>query len=94
MSECPFCRSSVQEGASVCRGCGAEKVQGYVSQQTIKFLAVVGMILGIPTAFFVAYVTHSTPLMVIVLLAMILGPVVFLKIKNKNKITWIRPTAR
>lgn len=94
MSECPFCRTAVQQGASVCRGCGAEKVQGYVSQQTIKFLAVVGTILGIPTAFFVAYVTHSTPLMVVVLLAMMLGPVVFLKVKNKNKISWIRPTAR
>jgi len=94
MSECPFCRTAVQQDASVCRGCGAEKVQGYVSQQTIKFLAVVGTILGIPTAFFIAYVTHSTPLMVIVLLAMMLGPVVYLKIKNKNKTSWIRPTVR
>lgn len=94
MSECPFCGTAVSESASVCRGCGAEKVQGYVSQQTIKFLAVVGTILGIPTACFVAYVTHSTPLMVIVLLAMMLGPVLFLKLKNKDKISWIRPTAR
>ncbi len=94
MSECPFCGTAVSESAFVCRGCGAEKVQGYVSQQTIKFLAVVGTILGIPTAFFVAYVTHSTPLMVIVLLAMMLGPVLFLKLKNKDKISWIRPTAR
>ncbi|UGA50150.1 MULTISPECIES: hypothetical protein [Dickeya] len=94
MSECPFCRTEVQQGASVCRGCGAEEVKGYVSQQTIKFLAITGTILGIPTAFFVAFVTHSTPLMVIVLLAMMLGPILFLKLKNKDKISWIRPTAR
>ncbi|WP_409161664.1 hypothetical protein [Pectobacterium sp. B2J-2] len=94
MSECPFCRTEVQQGVSVCRGCGAEEVKGYVSQQTMKFLAVVGTILGIPTAFVVAFATHSTPLMVIVLLAMMLGPILILKIKNRNKISWIRPTAR
>lgn len=94
MSECPFCGTGVQEHVSVCRGCGAEKVKGYVSQQTMKFLVVVGTILGIPTAFFVAFATHSTPLMVVVLLAMMLGPVLFLKLKNKDKISWIRPTAR
>ncbi|EBQ9456097.1 hypothetical protein DLR37_22620 [Salmonella enterica subsp. enterica serovar Newport] len=60
----------------------------------MKFLVVVGTILGIPTAFFVAFATHSTPLMVVVLLAMMLGPVLFLKLKNKDKISWIRPTAR
>lgn len=94
MSECPFCSTAVSESSSVCRGCGAEKVQGYVSQQTIKFLAVVETILGIPTAFFVAYITHSTPLMVVILLAMILGSILFLKLKNKDKISWVRPTVR
>ncbi|MET4054963.1 F0F1-type ATP synthase assembly protein I [Pantoea agglomerans] len=94
MSECPFCGTEVQERVSVCRGCGAERVKGYVSQQTIMFLAITGTILGIPTAFFIAFATHSTPLMVIVLLAMMLGPVLFLKLKNKDKISWIRPTAR
>ncbi|MBK1596617.1 hypothetical protein H8S41_00700 [Klebsiella pneumoniae] len=94
MSECPFCKAVVHEDASVCRGCGAERVKGYVSQQTMKFLAVVGTILGIPTAFVVAFAAHSTPLMVIVLLAMMLGPILILKIKNRNKISWIRPTAR
>ncbi len=94
MSECPFCRTEVQQDASVCRGCGAERVKGYVSQQTIKGLAISGTILSIPTAFIVAYAIHSTPLMVVVLLAMMLGPVLFLKFKNKDKISWIRPTAR
>lgn len=94
MSECPFCSTAVPESASVCCGCGAERVKGYVSQHTMKFLVVVGTILGIPTAFFVAFATHSTPLMVVVLLAMMLGPVLFLKLKNKDKISWIRPTVR
>lgn len=94
MSECPYCSTVVPESASVCRGCGAERVKGYVSQQNIKGLAGVGTILGIPTAFFIAYVTHSMPLMVIVLLTMILGPILYLKLKNKDKVSWIRPTVR
>lgn len=77
-----------------CAGLWRGKSKGYVSQQTMKFLVVVGTILGIPTAFFVAFATHSTPLMVVVLLAMMLGPVLFLKLKNKDKISWIRPTTR
>lgn len=94
MSECPFCKAEVPQGASVCRGCGAEKVQGYVSQQTMKFLVIVGTILGIPAGFIVAFITKSTPLMVVTLLLLMLGPLVFLKLKNKNKMTWVRPTVR
>ncbi|QTF07374.1 hypothetical protein HC231_05095 [Brenneria izadpanahii] len=94
MSECPFCKAAVHEDASVCRGCGAERVKGYVSQQTMKFLAIVGTLLGIPAGFIVAFMTKSTPLMVITILALMLGPILFLKLKNKNNISWIRPTAR
>ena len=94
MSECPFCSTAVPESASVCRGCGAERVKGYVSQQTIKFLAIVGTLLGIPAGFIVAFATKSMPLMVITLLVLMLGPILFLKFKNKNTISWIRPTAR
>ncbi|GKW20717.1 hypothetical protein PEC302107_24460 [Pectobacterium araliae] len=94
MSECPFCKAAVHEDASVCRGCGAERVKGYVSQQTMKFLAIVGTLLGIPAGFIVAFATKSTSLMVITILALMLGPILFLKLKNKNNISWIRPTAR
>lgn len=52
MSECPFCGTAVSESAFVCRGCGAEKVQGYVSQQTIKFFSGRGNDTGYPHRFF------------------------------------------
>ncbi len=63
MSECPFCSTAVPERASVCLGCGAERVKGYVSQQTMKGLVAIGTIVGIPAGFVVAYITGSTPLM-------------------------------
>lgn len=94
MSECPFCRAEVQQGASVCRGCGAEKVRGYVSQQTMKGLVITGSVLAVPAGFIVAFATKSPPLMVITILVLMFGPVLFLKFKNKNKTSWIRPTAR
>lgn len=94
MSECPFCSTAVPESASVCRGCGAERVKGYVSQQTMKGLVAVGTIIGIPAGFVTAYLTKSTPVMVITLLALILGPLLILKFKTKDKISWVRPTAR
>ena len=94
MSECPFCSTAVPESASVCRGCGAEKVQGYVSQQTMKGLVAVGTIVGIPAGFIMAYLTKSMPAMVITLLAIMLGPLLILKLKNKEKVSWIRPTSR
>ncbi|WP_411165306.1 hypothetical protein [Klebsiella oxytoca] len=94
MSECPFCRAEVPQGASVCRGCGAERVEGYVSQQTMKGLVVVGTIIGIPAGFVMAYLTKSTPVMVITLLALMLGPLLILKFKTKDKVSWVRPTAR
>ena len=94
MSECPFCKAAVHEDASVCHGCGAERVKGYVSQQTMKGLVVVGTIIGIPTGFVMAYLTKSTPVMVITLLALMLGPLLILKFKTKDKVSWVRPTAR
>lgn len=94
MSECPFCRAEVPQGASVCQGCGAERVKGYVSQQTMKGLVVVGTIIGIPAGFVMAYLTKSTPVMVITLLALMLGPLLILKFKIKDKVSWVRPTAR
>lgn len=94
MSECPFCGTEVQEHVSVCRGCGAERVKGYVSQQTMKGLVAVGTIIGIPAGFVMAYLTKSTPVMVITLLALMLGPLMILKFKTKDKVSWIRPTAR
>ncbi|SLM62776.1 hypothetical protein DAQ1742_01839 [Dickeya aquatica] len=65
-----------------------------MSQQAIKGLAVGGTVLGIPLGFFVAFATKSTFLMVLTILLLMLGPIVFLKLKNKDKVTWIRPTAR
>lgn len=94
MSECPFCGTEVQGNVSVCRGCGAERVKGYVSQQTMKGLVVGGTIIGIPAGFVMAYLTKSTPVMVITLLALMLGPLLILKFKTKDKVSWIRPTAR
>ncbi|MGE6052733.1 hypothetical protein ACQJ2V_04325 [Klebsiella variicola subsp. variicola] len=94
MSECPFCKAAVHEDASVCRGCGAERVKGYVSQQTMKGLVVGGTTVGIPAGFVMAYLTKSTPVMVITLLAFMLGPLLILKFKTKDKVSWVRPTAR
>ncbi len=94
MSECPFCSTAVPESASICRGCGAERVKGYVSQQTMKGLVAVGTIIGIPAGFVTAYLTKSTPVMVITLFALMLGPLLILKFKTKDKISWVRPTAR
>ena len=78
----------------VCRGCGAERVKGYVSQQTMKRLVVGGTIVGIPAGFIMAYLTKSTPVMVIALLALMLSPLLILKFKTKDKVSWIRPTVR
>ena len=94
MSECPFCSTAVPESASICRGCGAERVKGYVSQQTMKGLVAVGTIIGIPAGFVTAYLTKSTPVMVITLFALMLGPLLILKFKTKDKISLVRPTAR
>ncbi|WP_168393559.1 hypothetical protein [Erwinia amylovora] len=94
MSECPFCGTEVQEHVSVCRGCGAERIKGYVSQQTIKGLVVCGAIIGIPAGFVMAYLTKSTPMMVITLLTLMLGPLLILKFKTKDKVSWVGPTAR
>ncbi|WP_345828021.1 hypothetical protein AAGR22_13675 [Erwinia sp. HDF1-3R] len=94
MFEYPFCGTDVQEHVSVCRGCGAERVNGYVSQQTMKGLVAVGTIIGIPAGFFMAYLTKSTPVMVITLPALMLGLLLILKFKTKDKISWVRPTAR
>ncbi|MFZ5311987.1 hypothetical protein [Enterobacter asburiae] len=94
MLECPFCGTEVQEHVSVCRGCGAERVKGYVSQQTMKGLVVGGTIVGIPAGFVMAYLTKFTFVMVITLLALMLGPLLILKFKTKDKVSWIRPTAR
>ncbi|WP_367143878.1 hypothetical protein [Pantoea stewartii] len=41
-----------------------------------------------------AYLTKSTPVMVITLLALMLGPLLILKFKTKDKVSWVRPTAR
>ncbi len=78
----------------MCRGCGAERVKGYVSQQTMKRLVVGGTIVGIPAGFIMAYLTKSTPVMVIALLALMLSPLLILKFKTKDKVSWIRPTVR
>ncbi|WP_168403774.1 hypothetical protein [Erwinia amylovora] len=94
MSECPFCGTEVQEHVSVCRGCAAERIKGYVSQQTIKGLVVCGTIIGIPAGFVMAYLTKSTPMMVITLLTLMLGPLLILKFKTKDKVSWVGPTAR
>ncbi|WP_067700754.1 hypothetical protein [Erwinia sp. ErVv1] len=92
MSECAFCGTEVQEHVSVCRG--AERIEGYVSQQTMKGLVAVGTIVGISAGFFMACLTKSTPVLVITLLALMPGPLMILKFKTKDKISWVRPTAR
>ncbi|KGL58277.1 hypothetical protein KR94_00605 [Pantoea ananatis] len=60
----------------------------------MKGLVVVGTIIGIPTGFVMAYLTKSTPVMVITLLALMLGPLLILKFKTKDKVSWVRPNAR
>lgn len=94
MSECPFCRAEVQQGASVCRGCGAEKVTGYVDKQLMKVLVGIGMVIALPVSFVIMFSTHSTPLMFLTIVLLMGGPVGLLKLKNKDKVSWIRPTAR
>ena len=68
---------------SVCWG--AERIEGYVSQQTIMGLVAVGTIVGIPAGFFMACLTKSTPALVIILLALMPGPLMILKFKPKIK---------
>lgn len=94
MSECPFCKAEVHAEASVCRGCGAEKVQGYVSQSKVKGLVAVGALIGIPVGVAVNLMSHSTPLTVVVMLGITFGPLLFVKLKTQSKVSWIRPTAR
>ncbi|MGG6193895.1 hypothetical protein ACQV2B_07345 [Pantoea allii] len=60
----------------------------------MKRLVVGGTIVGIPAGFIMAYLTKSTPVMVIALLALMLSPLLILKFKTKDKVSWIRPTVR
>ncbi|WP_153012322.1 hypothetical protein [Type-E symbiont of Plautia stali] len=61
MSECPFCKAHIPEGASVCGSCGAEEVVGYVSQQTVKALVATGALIGIPAGIAIAVIFRSPP---------------------------------
>lgn len=94
MSKCPFCSTEVPVEASVCRGCGAEKVTGYVNKQLMKVLVAIGLVVSLPVSFVIMFSTHSTPLMVMAIVLLMGGPVGLLKLKNKDKVSWIRPTAR
>ena len=94
MSKCPFCSTEVPVEASVCRGCGAERVTGYVDKQLMKVLMGIGMAVALPVSFVIMFSTHSTPLMVLTIMLLMGGPVGLLKLKNKDKISWIRPTSR
>lgn len=94
MSECPFCKAHVPDGASVCGSCGAEEVVGYVSQQTVKALVAVGALIGIPTGVVVAFMTKSNFLMAVVMFGIIFGPLAILKLRNRNKLSWVRRSVK
>lgn len=94
MSECPFCKSEVPSGASVCGNCGAEEVVGYVSQQTVKGLVALGALFGIPTGIVVAVITHSPLGMLATALAVTFAPLTIVKVRSKNKISWVRRSAQ
>lgn len=90
MSECPFCRSHVPEGASVCGSCGAEEVVGHVSQQNVKGLVALGALIGIPVGIAVGITTHSPPGFLVVGLALTFAPLTIVKLRVKNKVSWVR----
>ncbi len=94
MSECPFCKAHVPEGASVCGSCGAEEVVGYVSQQTVKALVATGALIGIPAGIAIAVIFRSPPAFLAFTLAVTFTPLIIVKLKNKDKASWIRRSSK
>ncbi len=90
MSECPFCKAYVPDGASVCGSCGAEEVSGYVSQQNVKGLVALGALIGIPTGIAVGIASNSPPGFLVVGLALTFAPLAIVKLRVKNKVSWVR----
>lgn len=90
MSQCPYCRTSLPGGATVCYACGARSEKAYLTIGEIKFCVFFGLFSSIPTGITVAFLTNSPVLAMTCVFLLVVGPGMYLKMKRKNKITWVR----
>lgn len=92
MSECPFCKTQLKVGASVCTGCGARACKGYVSKEKIASVFIVGMIVSFIAAFFLALYTPLSYLNTFIFLCIVfcLGIPAIILYKNKDNIVFVR----
>ena len=95
MSDCPFCKSPVHDGASVCRSCGAEKVrtvQRHLKLQerkvgvATKFCGFLGGFIGLLVGLSIKSFAIGISIFVIGLFL----PLLFFCILNRNKTLWYR----
>ncbi|WP_437609198.1 hypothetical protein [Erwinia sp. V71] len=95
MSECPFCKAAVHEEATVCRGCGAEKVSSlarHLQKQerqvaaTIIPCGIVGAIFGVCAG----VMAHSSVVGYGIFILMLLLPILVIYFSKRNKTIWYR----
>ena len=92
MSDCPFCKSALKVGATVCTGCGASAHKGYVSKEKMSFIIFSGLVVSIVLAFLLALYTPLSYINTFIFLMIVFcfGMPALIKYKNKDKITFLR----
>ncbi len=92
MCECPFCKTHLKDGASVCTGCGAVARKGYVAKEKIASVFIVGLLVSFISAFFLALYTPlgyiNTFITLCIFFCLVIPAIILYK--NKDNIVFVR----
>ena len=95
MEVCPFCRSAINDGASVCTGCGADKVstfRGHCIKNSSSLIAplIASSVVGLFLALWLGFVTDSVFLLFVILIFAMCFPLIIYYFMKRGKEIWYR----